>query len=421
MVTSEPGTSAAAAARNAAELGSAGTTTSRPCKLRIARDGDARLAVDRLAPAPRRRSSAACARCDRASPRVSMTVVSPAVSRPASRTALFTCADGTGSAYSMGTRLAEPRTMSGSRSRPPSTSRPICCSGPSTRPIGPAAERSVAVDLHRHVVAGDDAEHQPRAGTGVAEVERAVRLAQPADAAAGDAPLVADLLDRRAERLQRLGGVEHVLGLEQAREARDAGRQRAEHQGAVRDRFVARDTDAALEWAGGTGGQGPEGGSGCRTTRGRCSSAGDARRHRGAARFASDRADASPPCQRRRCSKGGRPELCFDKPLGMWQIAKKSPSPPKVGSWRPIKTAGPSAPARTASAALAFMTSIAARSCARSAAAKYTIAHSTTAAAAVAAARTAQGEARGIRRAGRRRPRPRPRRRSPTSRRTTPR
>ena len=45
IVTSEPGTSSAAAATKAAELGSPGTVDSRPCKLRIALDRDARAAA----------------------------------------------------------------------------------------------------------------------------------------------------------------------------------------------------------------------------------------------------------------------------------------------------------------------------------------------------------------------------------------
>src|SRR5688572_33286244 len=77
--------------------------------------------------------------------------------------------------------------------------------------------------------------------------------------------------------------------------------------------------------------------------------------------FASDRADGTFPCQRQ---PAGHPSFVFDKPEGMWHAPKKSPhTTNKVGSkWRPIKTAGPSAPARTAIAAPAFTISIAARS-----------------------------------------------------------
>ena len=145
---------------------------------------------------------------------------------------------------------------------------------------------------------------------------------------------------RRTERRQRLGGVEHVLGLEQAGDARHARRQRAEHQGAVRDRLVARDADAPVEGAGRAGGQGPEGGSGYRTTPGSA----PALALRKASRRGSVARAIEPtrprPVNADAAARAGAPELCFDKPLGMWQIAKKSPSPPKVGSMATKKDRG---------------------------------------------------------------------------------
>ena len=51
--------------------------------------------------------------------------------------ALFTCADGTGSAYSIGRRSPLPRTVSGKVSLPSSRiCKPICFKGPSPRRIG---------------------------------------------------------------------------------------------------------------------------------------------------------------------------------------------------------------------------------------------------------------------------------------------
>src|SRR6187401_2467499 len=66
-----------------------------------------------------------------------MTRVIPGVLSPASRIADFTCADATGSVYSIGTAGHIPRTINGSR--PPGEdvmSAPICDSGSITRPIG---------------------------------------------------------------------------------------------------------------------------------------------------------------------------------------------------------------------------------------------------------------------------------------------
>ena len=96
-MTSEPGTISAATIGNAAEDGSAGTTTGAACKFGLAgqRDAAAMRAI-----AARRDLGAemarACSRCGRASPRVSITVVAPGASRPASSTADLICADGTG-------------------------------------------------------------------------------------------------------------------------------------------------------------------------------------------------------------------------------------------------------------------------------------------------------------------------------------
>ena len=106
---------------------------------------------------------------------VSITVVSPAACRPAIRTADLICAEGTGSRYSIGTRSRCRARQAAAVSRSSSTSSPICFSGLSTRPIGRRRERGIAHQPHRHVVAGDHAHHQPRAGAGVAEIERGVR------------------------------------------------------------------------------------------------------------------------------------------------------------------------------------------------------------------------------------------------------
>ena len=67
----------------------------------------------------------------------SITVVSPAVLRPASRMQLFTCAEATGSVYSIGTISSVPTTASGMR--PPSRASkraPMRLSGSITRCIG---------------------------------------------------------------------------------------------------------------------------------------------------------------------------------------------------------------------------------------------------------------------------------------------
>ncbi len=79
---------------------------------------------------------------------------------------------------------------------------------------------------------------------------------EAADADAVHAPgAFAGALDRGAQRAHGLAGVEHVLAFEQAGDAGLADRQRAEDQGAVRDRLVAGHAHAALERARAAGGQ----------------------------------------------------------------------------------------------------------------------------------------------------------------------
>src|SRR5262249_30853946 len=70
------------------------------------------------------------------------------------------------------------------------------------------------------------------------------------DTDAANAPRAfAHALDHGAQRAHRLGGVEHVLALEQPGYAGVPDRERAEDEGAVRDGLVAGHARAALEGA----------------------------------------------------------------------------------------------------------------------------------------------------------------------------
>src|SRR5262249_4758281 len=94
------------------------------------------------------------------------------------------------------------------------------------------------------------------AGAGIAEVKHAMRFAEAPDADAVNAPLAfGHALDLGAQRARRLAGVEYVLAFEQPGDAGLPDRERAEDEGAVRDRLVAGHTRAALEGARAAGGQ----------------------------------------------------------------------------------------------------------------------------------------------------------------------
>ena len=116
-------------------------------------------------------------------------------------------------------------------------------------------------------MAADHAHHQPRAGAGVAEIERVARRENRADAEAADAPApLADPLDAGAERAAGFAGAQHVVAFEQALDRGFAAAQQAEDEGAMRDRLVAGRAGAPSERAAALGAERLGGGaSGKRT------------------------------------------------------------------------------------------------------------------------------------------------------------
>ena len=109
----------------------------------------------------------------------------------------------------------------------------------------PAAQRGVARHVRVYVLRRDQPEQQPRRRTRIAEVYYIVRAREAADAGAGDGPAVAVALHTGAQRTERIGGAQHVLRLQQAGDVRAADGAGADHQRAVRDRFVAGHVDGA--------------------------------------------------------------------------------------------------------------------------------------------------------------------------------
>src|SRR5262245_41464291 len=128
--------------------------------------------------------------------------------------------------------------------------RPDQRDGIENPPHRPLAQAGIAVEGRGDGAARDRAHDQAAAGAGIAEVEHAVRLPEAADADPVNAPSAfAGPLDASAQRPHRLGGVDHVLALEQPGDPRLADRERADDQGAVRNRLVAGHAYAALEGA----------------------------------------------------------------------------------------------------------------------------------------------------------------------------
>ncbi len=97
-------------------------------------------------------------------------------------------------------------------------------------------------------MAADDAHHQPRAGASIAEIEFSTRFEQRADADAIDCPSAgAAPLDPRPERAAGFAGMEHVFAFEQPLDLGAPDGQKPENEGTMRDRFIARRPQAALE------------------------------------------------------------------------------------------------------------------------------------------------------------------------------
>jgi hypothetical protein len=76
---------------------------------------------------------------------------------------------------------------------------------------GTAAERGIAGEARLKIVAGDHAEHQPRAGAGVAEVEILHGRLQAADALTGHLHGPIDVADLSPERHHSLCCGQNIL------------------------------------------------------------------------------------------------------------------------------------------------------------------------------------------------------------------
>ena len=118
------------------------------------------------------------------------------------------------------------------------------------------AQRGIAVEGRRDRAAGDRSEHEPAPGSRIAEIKRGGRFGKAGDADAADDPRAgAAPLEKGAERLHRLRGVEHILAFEQSADFASRRRKRAEDQRPMRDRFIAGHAHAAAERAMAAGGE----------------------------------------------------------------------------------------------------------------------------------------------------------------------
>ena len=179
----------------------------------------------------------------------SITVVIPGVLRPASRTALLTCADATGRRYSIGTAGAaaaqHQRQRAARRGGDIRTHQRERIDRPLHRPLRKAG---VAGEGSGDWMRGDEAHQQPCRRAAVAHVERRLRLKKGADADAVNRPAsLAGALQVGAHRPHRGGRRQHVLAFEQTGYPALAHRQRRQHQRAMTDRFVAWHPDAPFE------------------------------------------------------------------------------------------------------------------------------------------------------------------------------
>jgi len=95
---------------------------------------------------------------------------------------------------------------------------------------------------------GEDAEKEPRCGSGIAEIQQILRLDKPADPdAVHRPPAFADWGSMGAQRIDRCCGGQHVLTFEKARDLGPTNRKRSHHQRAMRDRLIAGNSDSAAK------------------------------------------------------------------------------------------------------------------------------------------------------------------------------
>ena len=117
-----------------------------------------------------------------------------------------------------------------------------------------AAQRGIAGEKAGDRVPRRQPHQQPRAGTGIAEIQHVLGLGKATHADTAHMPhAILGALQGRAIGLHRLGGVQHILALQQAMDRRLANGKTAEHQRTVRDRLVARGGDGAAKRLGTAG------------------------------------------------------------------------------------------------------------------------------------------------------------------------
>ena len=245
---SEPGTSVAAAMKNAAEEKSPGTSTS-PSSMRRMPDTDMRPPSLRTSTPAARSITSVWSRDGRCS----TTVVSLSASRPASSTHDFTCALATGSSYSIPCRSAPSTTIGGKPPSRKSTLAPMRRSGCATRSTG--RRRMLSSPSRRPGPArlpGEPSRQDPQQGARVADVDRLRAGVGPAQAGAHELEVGArtarlcagETRSQLGDRLQRRGG---VRGAQVAAHLHAPVGHRADDRGAVRDRLVGRRRQLALQ------------------------------------------------------------------------------------------------------------------------------------------------------------------------------
>ena len=112
-----------------------------------------------------------------------------------------------------------------------------------------STQRGIAIEHGGDRAACYCPQHEPTAGPGIAEIERALGRRKTCDADAAHTPFTrAKPLDTGAERRHRFASVEDVLTFEQSANPGLTDRQCAENERPMRDRFVARHAHAASQW-----------------------------------------------------------------------------------------------------------------------------------------------------------------------------
>ena len=107
-------------------------------------------------------------------------------------------------------------------------------------------------DMRRQIVGRHKSQQQSGGGPRIAQIDNIVRRRQPADPDTIDDPVLSRFLNTGTKRPQRHRGTQDILRFQQPGNRSPADRNSADHQGPVRNGFIAGDLGSSYQRVAGT-------------------------------------------------------------------------------------------------------------------------------------------------------------------------